>query len=268
MKARYGLLVNLLVLGALLAGCASSGTGSVNKPRDEGFTESDEPETRKRARIRLELASGYFAEGKTNIALDELKQALAADPGYSEAYNLRGLIYMRLSDPLLAEESFRRALALQPRDANAAHNYGWMLCQQRRHDEGIALFNRALAIALYNGQSKTLMTKGLCEISAGLKAQAEHSLSRSLELDASNPVTGYNLAGLLHERGEHTRAQFYIRRINNSETANAETLWLGVRVERALGNAMALEQLGGQLKRRFGNSREAALYDKGAFNEQ
>ena len=44
------------------------------------MTESDEPEARKRARIRMELAVGYFEQGQTNVALDELKQVIAADP--------------------------------------------------------------------------------------------------------------------------------------------------------------------------------------------
>ena len=60
-----------------LAGCAtSSGTDWPNAQRSGGdiMTASDEPETRKRARIRLELALGYFEQGQTAVALDELKQ--------------------------------------------------------------------------------------------------------------------------------------------------------------------------------------------------
>ena len=69
---------------------------------------------------------------------------------------------------------------------------------------------------------------------AGQRAEAERSLARAYELDAGNPIIGYNLAPLLYQRGELERAQFYIRRINNSELANAETLWLGIKVEQQL----------------------------------
>ena len=80
----------------LLAGCANSaGVSSATNGKSDIVTESDEPENRRRARIRLELASGYFEQGQTNVALDELKQALVADPGFADAYNLRGLVYMR-----------------------------------------------------------------------------------------------------------------------------------------------------------------------------
>jgi type IV pilus assembly protein PilF len=256
--------------GALLfalGGCASSSSGSDGATARDIVTESDEPEARKRARIRMELAVGYFEQGQTNVALDELKQVIAADPGFPDAYNLRGLIYMRLNDPRQAEESFRRAVSLNPRDANVQHNYGWMLCQQGRYDESLRAFSTAIANPLYAGRAKTLMAQGVCQARAGRPAEAEQSLARAYELDAGNPVTGYNLANLLFRRGEFTRAQFYIRRLNNTEMANAETLWLGVRVERRLNDRVAMQQLAEQLKKRFPQSREATAYERGAFDE-
>lgn len=250
-----------------LAGCASQSSGANAVAPHDIVTESDEPEGRKRARIRMELAVGYFEHGQTKVALDELKQVIAADPGFPDAYNLRGLIYMRLNDPRQAEESFRRAVELNPRDANVQHNYGWMLCQQGRYDEALRAFGVAMASPLYAGRAKTLMARGLCEARAGRTADAEASLARSYELDAGNPVTGYNLAALLFRRGDFARSRFYIRRLNNSELANAETLWLGIKVERRLDDRVAMRQLAEQLKKRFPQSREAAAYDRGAFDE-
>jgi type IV pilus assembly protein PilF len=259
-------------LVVLLAGCANQqgapGTpGGASGVRNDIITESDEPDHRRRARLRLELASGYFEQGQTNVALDEIKQSLLADPTFGEAYNLRGLVYMRLNDIPMAEDSFRRALALNSRDADVAHNYGWLMCQQGRYNDAFRFFAQAAANPTYGGRAKTLMTQGVCQVRAGQRAEAEQSLMQSYELDAGNPVTGYNLASLLYERGELTRAQFYIRRINNSDLANAETLWLGIKTERKLNNREAVVQLGDQLKKRFAQSREAAAYEKGSFNE-
>lgn len=250
-------------LTGLLAGCATQ----QQQPSDSVVTPSDEPDNRRRARIRLELASSYFAEGKTEVALDELKQVIAIDPTLPDAYNMRGLIYMRLGDNRQAEDSFRRALALNPRDANTSHNYGWLLCQLARYPEANQAFQQALAVPIYGDRPKTLMAMGLCQARAGLLAEAELSLSRSYELDAGNPVTGYNLARLLYQRGEFTRAQFYIRRLNNSELANAESLWLGIKVENRLNDVQAMTQLSDVLRRRFPQSRERVSLDRKAFDE-
>ena len=68
-------------------------------------------------------------------------------------------------------------------------------------------------------------------------ADAERTLSRSYELDPGNPVTAYNLAEVLLQRGEFERARFYIGRVNESPTqSNAQSLWLAARIERKLGN--------------------------------
>jgi type IV pilus assembly protein PilF len=267
------LVVNVIGMSAcwgavLLAGCANQqGAPLTSGSRNDIVTESDEPDQRRRARLRLELATGYYEQGQTNVALDEIKQSLTTDPTFVDAYNLRGLVYMRLNDIALAEDSFRRALALNPRDADVAHNYGWLLCQQARYSDSFRLFAQAAANPTYSGKAKTLMTQGVCQVRAGQRAEAEQSLMQSYELDAGNPVTGYNLASLLYERGELTRAQFYIRRLNNSDLANAETLWLGIKTERKLNNREAVLQLGNQLKKRFVQSAQAASYEKGAFNE-
>ena len=261
---------SILATAGFLAfsGCASNQDKSGQSgAKPDMVTESDEPDVRRRARIRLELAVGYFEQGQTTIALDELKQSIATDPNWSEAYNLRGLIYLRLGDLRLAEESFQRALSISPREGNVLHNYGWLTCQQARYAESTQFFSQALANPAYVERAKTWMTQGLCQSKAGLRADAESSLLRSYELDARNPITGYNLALLLFQRGDFARAQFYIRRLNNSELANAESLWLGIRVERRMENLEAMQQLVGQLKRRFPQSPEAAANDRGAFDE-
>jgi type IV pilus assembly protein PilF len=253
-----------LTLG--LSGCATNPGGSAS-PQADIVTDSDEPEARKRARLRLELAVGYFEQGQTTVALDELKQSLATDPSFSEAYNLRGLVYMRLNEIPLAEESFKRALVLSPRDGNVMHNYGWLLCQQARFPQSQDMFAQALAVPLYAGRAKSWMAQGLCQVRAGRLAEGEQSLLRSYELDPGNPITGYNLADLLFKRGDVGRSQFYIRRINNSELANAESLWLGIKIERRLENRDAMQQLGAQLKKRFSQAKETMSYERNAFDE-
>ena len=107
----------------------------------------------------------------------------------------------------------------------------------------------------------------MCQARAGRLAQAQDSLTRAYELDAANPLTGYNLAQLLYRQGDLTRARFYIRRLNNSDSANAESLWLGIRVERRLSDSVAMLQLVDQLRKRYPQSRELTAYDKGTFDE-
>jgi type IV pilus assembly protein PilF len=251
------------VLGGLVAGCATSNqqtASDLNLP-------SEQTDVRRRARIRLELAANYFEDGKTEIALDELQQVLAIDSTYPDAYNLRGLAYMRLGDMRAAEDNFRRAATLNPRDGDIQNNYGWLQCQQGRYAEAQQSFQQALASPIYGGRARTFLAMGVCQARSGQLEEAERNLVRSYELDAANPVTGYNLSNVLYQRGEFKRAQFYIRRINNSDLANAESLWLGIKVENRLNENQAMGQLSDTLRKRYPQSKERGSLDRRAFDE-
>jgi type IV pilus assembly protein PilF len=266
-----GLRVAILapVLATLVAGCAAPAPPVVpaNESRDR-ITASDEPDAQRRARARMELASAYYTRGQMTTALDQVKLAIAVDPLYGEAFNLRGLIYANLGDNVLAEESYKRSLQLNARDADAMHNYGWFLCQQQRYPESNAMFNQALAVPQYRGVARTLLAQGVCEAHAGHLAESEALLSRAYELEPTNPFAATNLSEVLYRRGEYERARFYIRRVNSQvDVANAQTLWLATRIENKLGNAQGTADFGAQLRNRFPDSREASAFGRGAFDE-
>ena len=137
----------------------------------------------------------------------------------------------------------------------------------KRSAEGVKMFGAALADPAYGQRAKTWQEQANCQLGMGQKAEAEASFMRSYELDAGNPVTGFRLADLLFQRGELVRAQFYARRVNNGERASAESLWLGIKIERSLGSKDAQAQLEAQLHKRFAQSREVLALERGAFNE-
>jgi len=267
-RAAAVLAAGVLVLGlAACAGGPGQGVVSAASTKDR-VTASDEPDGTKRARFRLELAAAYFGRGQLETALDELKQSIAADPNQAPAFNLRGLIYASLGDSRLADESFRRALQLNPRDTDAMQNFAWHLCQEKRYGEADAMFAQLLAQPQYSGTSRTLLSQGVCQARAGQLPAAERSLSRSFEVDPQNPSTAANLADVLFRRGDLERARYYIRRVNAaSEYVSAQTLWLAARIENKLGNQTGVDEIAARLRSRFPQSREATAVEQGRFDE-
>ena len=257
-----------LLCALLVVGCNTSpGANAASESKDR-VTASDQTDASRRANVRLQLASAYFGDGQLTTALDEVKQAIVADPKMSEAFNLRGLIYAGLGDDALAEDSFRRALQLAPRDGDVMHNYGWFLCMQKRYAEASAQFQQALAQPQYRGATRTLLAQGVCESRDGRLADAEGTLLRAYALDASNPAIALNLSEVLLQRGEYERARFYIRRVNASpQQATAQTLWLAARIEYRGGNVQVANDIGQQLLSRFPKSPEAAAFQQGRLNE-
>ena len=101
------------LLAALLCGLRRRPAAATAAGRTQDGVRPD-ARSEKRAQIRLQLAVGYYQDGKYEIALDEVKQAIAADPDYADAYGMRALIYTAMGETALADENYRRALRLAP----------------------------------------------------------------------------------------------------------------------------------------------------------
>jgi type IV pilus assembly protein PilF len=218
---------------------------------------AEESDERRRARIRLELAAGYYQQGNYSVALEELRVALGLDPAYPAAFGILGLIYMDLGDRPKADESFQRALRLAPRDADLNNNYGWYLCQSGRAKESIGFFNLALEDRLYTTPAKPLHNAGICSLRANDLVNAEAYFRRAFQVEPGNPVTNYQLALLNLNKNQFDQARFYTKRLLDNFDANSQTLYLAVCVETKAGNSNAAASFAQQLRRRFSASPEA-----------
>lgn len=272
-----GWVVAALVIVALtgsLAGCSSTSTTTssssarpAEQPKAAGPS-TDPVDVERRARVRLELASAYFSRGQTDTALEEVKLSIAAKPDLAEAYNLQGLIYASMNEDALAEASFARALKINPRDGQTLHNQGWFLCQRDRFTDAQAQFAAALAIPQYREVARTHLARGVCHGRNQQWVEAEAALMRAYELEPSNPSAGLNLADVLYRRGEFERARFYVGRVNDTPgNVNPQTLWLAARIEHKLGQTSSLRVLGDRLRQGFPQSPEAALFERGRFDD-
>lgn len=267
-RSRWFWALAAVALSMMMAACTTTSTGADGGAREVPKTESDTTNAERRANVRTELAKGYFTQGQYATALDEIKQALAAKPDMRDAINLRGLVYAAMGERQLADDSFRRAMDMFPRDADIMHNYGWFLCQEKRYPAAFEQFNRALAQPDYRGSARTLLARGVCELNAGKPAEAQASLAKAFELDPGNPAIAYNLANVLYRNQEYERARFYINRVNAQPgQSNAQTLWLELRVERKLGHPVTVEELGEKLRKNYAQSAENLALSAGRFDD-
>lgn len=262
-KARWA--VGGVVAACLLAGCANTGGSSAST----AVGPAAEAEVHRLAVTRLQLAALHFEEGRAEVALGEIAQALQVHPRYVDAFNLQGWIHLSLQDYQSANESFSQALSLRPNDADALYNIGWLQCQQKQFVQADRNFDAALAAPRNSGQSvsRLWLGKGVCLRNAGQLVAGLEALEKSHEIDPGNPAVAYNFADALYATGNAERARFYVRRLNNSQWSSAASLWLGVKVERKLGDRIAMRQLADQLHKRFPDSKEWQRFERGAFDD-
>jgi len=240
-----------LLASLWLCGCAAVPQGG-----DDTSGRTADSESGQRARAFTDLASAYYTRGQYKVALDELRKAISAENRYGPAYNVYGLIYMELAEDKLAEENFRRAIELDRNDSEARNNLGWFLCTRGRYDEGLEQFAAALRNPLYAYPERAMANAGLCAEQKGDLALAETNLQKSLKLQPDNPTTLLKLAGLRFRQGQVTEAQRLLARHAELAPPTAESLWLGVRVERKLGDRAQEAVYGQQLRKRFPDADE------------
>lgn len=256
-----------------LAGCGGPRTdsGGSGGAGPELRTSSDQTDGQNRATIRLQLAVGYYEQRQLQVALDEVKQALAADPDLADAYGVRGLIYMDLGEIRLAEENFLRAIRLAPNNPDLTNNYGWFLCQNGRAAESIAHFEATLKNPSYQSPAKALHNAGVCSLRMDKKAEAERYFLQAFRFDPANRSVSANLARMFYQSRDYERAQFYLSLLTKdakkNEALEADVLWLALKVGRKLGDRAGESSLAENLRRHHGGSAEYSAYKRGAFDE-
>lgn len=261
----------LVLATLLLGGCASSGGAFDGASTRELKTASDQSVQEKRASIRMQLAIGYYQDGKYEIALDEIKQAIAANPDAADAYGVRALIYTAMNETVLADENYQRALRLAPNNPDLANNYGSFLCGAgARPAQAMTYFEMALKNRMYATPISALVNAGNCSLKTKQFGAAEKYFTEALRYDPDLAQSNAGLGRAYYERRDYQRAGFYINRLTTMsklDALSAETLWLAIRVARKLGDRTLEASLTGQLQRRFPGSPENAALQRGAFDE-
>ena len=248
-----------------LSGCATKGRLDVEK--NVVSENVDKSELQRRAGIRLQLAVSYYQQGQHKIALDEIRQALAVYPELTDAYVVRGLVFMELGERQLADDNFQYALKLEPAKPETLNTYGWFLCQSGRERQGLQLLDKVIDDVTYATPGLVLNNAGLCSLRLKDSAMAEKYFLRGFKVDPSFPGINANLAKLNYDKGAFVQARFYIQRVLKQEVYTADVLWLAIKIERKLGDDSAVSALAAQLKKRHPDSKESVLLQRGVFDE-
>lgn len=247
----------LLLLVAMLGGCQSlAREGRSSLARGE---EGDSM-----AVLNTQLGIEYFRQGNFEVALMRLERAIQIDRNYGPAHDALGLLYARLGQMEDADRHFQRSVELQPNGSGALNNYGQFLCARGRMKEGIALFDRAIENPLYPTPENAHTNAGLCLVAAGDDLAAAERFERALQANPRMPPALLQLSRIHFEQADHLRARAFLQRYSSLAEPTAEALWLGVRIERALGDRDAEFAYAVALRNDFPNSPEAlALASEG-----
>lgn len=238
----------ILLLGmTFLAGCA-------------GTTVHDAADTKKAAQLNAELGLNYMSQGKNELAMEKLLKAVDYDAGSVDANHYIAELYKRLERPDKAQEYYKRAISLAPRETAIQNNYGVFLCGEKRYDEGVKYLLQALDNPVWPGREGAFENIGQCLLDKGDTVKAEHYYREALRVNPNLPRSLLAMAEVSLQQQNLISARAFLQRYAAVATHTPQSLWLGIQVERVLGDRNALSSYEMLLRNSFPDTEEAKLY--------
>ncbi|NOX75479.1 MAG: type IV pilus biogenesis/stability protein PilW [Gammaproteobacteria bacterium] len=211
----------------------------------------------KAADTNMRLGVGYLQQGRIDDALEKLKKALAAEPDFVKAHSAIALVYERLGERDNAEEHFLEALELGPGDGRIHNNYAAFLCRSGRPVEAEPHFLQAIRSRGYRTPERALENLGVCAMHIPDYEKAEIYLRKALQMNPKLPDALLQMAHLSVEKKRFMSGRAYLQRLREVTDLSPDALWLGVLVEKKLGDSAAVRQYEIQLRKKYPDSNEA-----------
>ena len=208
------------------------------------------------------MGAVYLQQKQLEIALEEFNNAVKIDPGFASAYNGLGLVNAGLGKDNVADANFRKAIQLDPLNSEAHNNYGSFLCARNRIDESIVEFLAAVKNPLYTTPAMAYTNAAICSIRKNNITGAEKYLQQALQIEPLSQVAAYELASLQFKRKDAVAAKKTLQNVMLSRPG-PELLWLGIQIERIVGDTDNESSYALQLRRQFPDSEEAKLLENG-----
>ena len=246
----------LVFLLSLAVGCTSIPSRDDDQTGEAG---SNKTQRGGSANIYTSLAVEYMKQGRPDIALRKIKQAVAADPNNSNAHNVMGVIYQRLGRDALAEKHYRRAVKLDKHNFYALNAYGSFLCGRKQYAEANRQFNNAVKTPLNRNKAVALTNAGICAYGEGERSVADSYLRSALSANPRYSPALAQMAEISYDLGDYVSARAYLKRFLAVSRHTAKTLWVGIRTEQKLGDRDAEASYRLQLRNRFPDSKEFRL---------
>lgn len=146
-------------------------------------------------------------KGKTQLAIEHLRQAIQIHPQFVEAHNGLGVKYMMLGDYEQAAAAFEEAVRLRPGSSEPLSNLGMALHGLNRYEEAERLIRRALELQPQAPKARF----GLALVLSSQAGKEEKALEILAEIAEQIPEAHFYAAHVLARRADLRGAAREIR---------------------------------------------------------
>ena len=224
MKQIYKLCV-LYLLILLINSCTSISSKSNCSPKET-----------KNAETNVQLGIEYMRRERNDIALQRFKKALKFCPSFAKGHNAIAVLYERVRETEKAELHYKQALKYDPENSDINSNYGQFLCQLNKWEQAEKHFLLAISDPVYRIPEVPYTNAGMCASYNQEIDKAEEYFRKALQNNAKFPRALYQMSLLKYKQNHYPQANDYLLRYLKIAKHTSQTLWLGIRIEKALNN--------------------------------
>ena len=210
-----------------------------------------------RVDIHVKLGWSYLQRGQLEIAREELERALVLDADDSRANHIMAILQIQLKNAAGADAYFVRAVRGDPENIDVRNDYGVYLCDTSRREQGMQLFDEALASPLNRRREMTYVRAATCLMGGTDWTGAETYLRNALNIEPRYADALYLMAQLKYREQKYMSARAHLQRYFDSGALNSKSLLLAVQVERNLGAQDLESSYAKQLRLQYPKSPEA-----------
>ncbi len=250
----------LFMLCLLVLTVACTTKTHVSKSNALEASERQGPDLKKAAKERLSLGFQYLQMGKIERAKHNFDKAMQHDPGSAEVQLGMGWYFEKVKEPDKARKFYKRAIRIDPENGDNLNTYASFLCAQGDYSAADTYFRQAIKQPEFANLAATFENAGLCALKAGDTAKAQNYFERALNHNPEQAKSLLSLAEIWFDKKAYLKSRAFLSRHLDVARSSAQALWLGIRLERMLGDKDALSSYQLQLVRLFPKSREAQLY--------
>ncbi len=249
----------LLLLFLTLVACGGQPT---KVQKQEG------PDLKQASKLNVQLAVGYIKRNQMEAARDKLEKAIEQDSENIDAHRTLAYLYSQLGMNEEADAQYQKAISRKSNEPELHNSYGTFLCKTDRVDEALEEFKKAYTHPFYETGYIAYANAGSCLLKQKKYQQAEAMLRKALRTDPNLSGALLSMADLGIQTRQYLMSRAYIQRYHQKNKPSAESLWIQVQAEKALGDKVHYMKYAKQLVSDFPDSDEASWAEEQARHEQ
>jgi type IV pilus assembly protein PilF len=206
------------------------------------------------ALLNAQLGIEYMRQGNLKAGQEKIAKALQQNPRTAETQMAAAMLADRLGEDKQAQEHFEKALRYGPNNPDVLNNFAVFLCRKGDKSRGVQYFLRAAASPLYGTPQAAYTNAGYCALADGKSTDAEAYFRQALSYNQNLPGALLPMAEIYHEMGNNLQARAFLQRYLQVGPTDAQVLWLGYRIERAMGDTASAQKYAERLKTEYTTS--------------